>query len=248
MAATTQSTDTKHRRAAGIRKAKSSPEHRRKMSEITTNLWADPTFRQKHAGRVSWNKLTEDEKIKKRCPVCNKEFVVVPSHNTRVCCSRRCANKNRTGKIHVNWNPDSIKQSGYKKCIRGIFKNQHTFRSSYELAALVALDQGGCDVIVEPFYVWYEYNGKRRRYFPDMLVNDDTVVEIKPHKMVLHAQNVLKQQALIEYCDLHDLTYELWTERDLQLLTTEETLLLQESGIIVISRKDIKPCYQRKKQ
>lgn len=248
MAATKQSPDSARRRSEGIRKAKSSPEHRRKMSEIATALWADPTFRQKHAGRTSWNKLTEAEKIKKRCPVCNNEFVVVPAHRTRVCCSRPCANKHRTGKLHVNWNPNSIKHSGYKQCVRGIFKNQHTFRSSYELAVLVALDRRGCEVIVEPFYVWYEYNGKRRRYFPDMLVNNDTVVEIKPWRMVPQAQNVLKQQALIEYCDSHDLSYELWTERDIQLLTTEETLLLQESGIIVISKKDIKPCYQRKKQ
>lgn len=235
------------RRADGIRKAKSSPEHRKKMSDISTNLWADPDFRRKHANRVAWNKLSEDQKIEKHCPECGNTFMVVPAHKHRVCCSRLCANKHRTGKVHVNWNPNSIKQSGWKRCFRGVYKNRHTFRSSYELAALVQLDSQGCDVVVEPFFVWYEYGGKRRRYFPDLLVNGHTVIEVKPHNLVRTEQNTAKQNALTEFCDQHDLTYEVWTETDICLLSPTTIKQMQIDGTIINS-KDIKPCYQRKKQ
>lgn len=239
--------DIIQRRAEGIRKAKASPEHRKKMSEISTQLWADPKFRSKHANRVAWNKLPADQRIEKRCPECGSMFTVVPAHGSRVCCSRACANKRRTGKVHINWNPNSIKQSGWKRCVRGVYKNQSTFRSSYELAALVELDRRGCKVVVEPFFVWYEYGGKRRRYFPDLFVNEHTIIEVKPYNQVQTEQNKVKQQAIIEFCDQHDLTYEVWTEFDLRLLDLDTIKQMQDDGVI-INTKDIKPCYQRKKQ
>lgn len=233
MAATNITREVLQKRSEGIKKAKSSPDHRKKMSDITTELWKTPEFRAKHENRIPWNKLPQHSKVEKICPQCGDVFYVVPSHGNRKCCSKICADNFKTGKVHVNWNPDSMKHSGYKFAIRGWYKGTHHFRSSYELSFMVMMD-GKTDIVVEPFFVWYEYEGKRRRYYPDFLVGGNVVVEVKPKCFVGDTQNVLKQQALTEYCNAHGMSCEVWTEDDITLLSKDDITKMIVSGIVDI--------------
>ena len=106
MAATKITPEVVEKRRLGIIKAKSSPEHREKMSKISKKLWENKSFRDKHLNRVPWNKLDDKNKIEKSCLVCNTKFLVVPSHaTTRKCCSKKCANQYKRITPHINWNP-----------------------------------------------------------------------------------------------------------------------------------------------
>ena len=215
------------------------------MSKITTALWADPVYRDKQAGRSAWNKLDESKLLTKVCPECNNTFVVVPSHSSRKCRSRPCANKHRAGKPHVNWNPASLASSGYKTCKRGWFMRESlTFRSSYELAALIHWINQNNLVEAEPFYVWYEYNGKRHRYFPDYLINGTEVVEIKPTSKLNDPRNQAKFAAITEYCTTHNLTFTVLTEIELQFPSPEAIQELVNSGKLFFT-KGVTPCTQK---
>jgi hypothetical protein len=248
MAATKITKEVLEKRSQGIRKAKASPEHRKKMSEITKGLWRDPSYRAKQSNRKAWNKLPDSAKILKRCEECNIEFYVVPSRIARKYCSKKCTDVSKIGNPHLNWNPNSLNGSGYKQCLKGWYKDKrYTFRSSYELSALVQLLDDKREVEVEPFYVWYEYKGKPRRYFPDLLVDGNLVVEIKPAKFVDTEINLLKFVALEEWCKENNCITEIWTEKNIKILSKEEISELVKTNKVFLT-EGITPCNRKKKQ
>lgn len=237
-------------RGRRISEAKSSKEHRQKMSEITKQLWRTEEFRNKHQNRQPWNKLSEEQKIKKICPQCGAEFIVVPAHKNRKCCSKKCANQIRVGKVHINWNPNSKNGTGYSRTLRGKYFTHDRvllFRSSYELSVIHEYVLNNNDVQTEPFFIWYEHDNKKRRYFPDLLIDNKLLIEIKPEKLLNLPLNVAKQQAAIEYCDIHNYEYLLLTEPNITMLTGEDIKQMTEDKIIELTMS-IKPCYQKKKQ
>lgn len=248
MAATKITKEVLEKRSRGIRKAKASPEHRKKMSEITKGLWRDPLYREKQSNKQPWNKLPDSKKILKKCEECNIEFYVVPSRITRKYCSKKCTDVSKIGKPHLNWNPDSLKGTGYKQCLKGWYKEkQYTFRSSYELSVLVQLLDDEREVEVEPFYIWYEYKGNQRRYFPDLLIDGNLVVEIKPEKLVDTEINLLKRLALEEWCKENNFITEIWTERNIKILLKEEIDKLVKANKVFLT-EGVTPCNQKKKQ
>ncbi len=248
MAATKITKEVLEKRSRGIRKAKASSEHRKKMSEITKNLWQDPTYREKQANKQAWNKMSNNDKILKICKECNIEFYVVPSRLARKYCSRNCADTHRTGRPHVNWNPNSLNGTGYKQCLTGWYlEERYTFRSSYELSVIVKLLDEGRRIEVEPFYVWYEYDGKMRRYFPDLLVDRNLVIEIKPEKLVNYEINLLKHKALEEWCKENKYVSEIWTERNIELLSKDQISKLVETNMVFL-KEGITPCNRKKKR
>jgi len=74
-------------------------------------------------------------KLRKVCSICNIEFFVQPSRKNRKFCSKKCRVLERTGKAHLNWNPNSMLKSG--RGISGTYKNI-LFRSSFELSFVVS--------------------------------------------------------------------------------------------------------------
>lgn len=248
MAATNITKEVLEKRSQGIRKAKASPEHRKKMSGISKNLWQDPTYREKQANRQAWNKLPDSKKILKTCEECKMEFYVVPSRNNQKYCSKKCTDVNRTGRPHVNWNPNSLNGTGYKQCLTGWYmEERYTFRSSYELSAIIKLLGEGKRIEVEPFYVWYKYRGKMHRYFPDLLVDGNLIIEIKPEKLVNCEINILKRTALEEWCKENGHVSEVWTEKDIELLSKKQISKLVEANMVFLN-EGVAPCNRKKKQ
>ena len=60
-------------------------------------------------GMITWNKMKDEDKIKKNCLECGKEMLVLPCKiNTKKYCSRECNIKYRKGKPMENCNPNSF--------------------------------------------------------------------------------------------------------------------------------------------
>lgn len=96
------------------------------------------------------------------------------------------------------------------------------YRSSYELAAYKLLD-ADANVItffVEPFGIPYSLNNNKHTYYPDLLIkyiDKELLVEIKPANRVNEAINIEKFSAAIKYCSASDMSFEVWTETELQI-------------------------------
>lgn len=64
-------------------------------------------------------------------------------------------------------------------------------------------------------------NGEAKNYFPDFLINDKYLIEIKPKKLFKSAQVIQKKTAAEEYCKRNKLIYKLISPRiltDLELI------------------------------
>jgi len=226
------------KRSEGIKKAKSSKEHRQMMSDITKRLWQTEDFRRKNSGRVPWNKIPNEQRIEKFCGQCNDVMYVVPSRKNKKFCSKRCSDEYKTGRIHTNWNSNSLKNSGYNSCLSGWYKHEEfSFRSSYELSAMVELLNENKTFKVEPFYIWYEYNGILCRYFPDLLIEDELVVEVKPLKQMEDEINILKFEAARVWCEEHGYIFEIWNEQDIKLLSNDEINKLVNIGDVNLTNE-----------
>lgn len=144
--------------------------------------------------RSNNKKMTDNQKITVTCLECEKKLLHVPSvAKTRKFCSRQCACRYRTGRPHLNFNPGSIhKRSGSGVCgeYRGI-----RFRSTYELSFLVRASELRHSIVAEPVRIrMSDFLSKRERegfgvhefqvYIPDYLVNNKSLVEIKPEYMI----------------------------------------------------------------
>lgn len=93
---------------------------------------------------------------------------------------------------------------------KGWYK-EHYFRSLRELMYMIQLDEQnivwstGEKISIE----YVDWQGTDRTYRPDFIVNNDTVVEIKPTKLFKSPQVQTKLKALIEYAATNSLKYEL---------------------------------------
>jgi rubredoxin len=102
-------------------------------------------------------------------------------------------------------------------------KKMH-FRSGYERDVYECLDKLG-DVLryeVEPFSVPYFYKGKKKQYFPDLLVEFSSgaieIWEIKPSNQTVLEQNKAKWEAAKYYCKLRGWVFEPITEQRISQL------------------------------
>lgn len=101
------------------------------------------------------------------------------------------------------------------------------YRSSWELAYMIYLDSLASvrEYHYEPFKLPYVSNvksGKLRNYTPDILVTfqsgDKELIEIKPEKRLKQAIVKKKLAAAAEWCQRHQVTLKVITERELKLL------------------------------
>lgn len=74
-------------------------------------------------------------------------------------------------------------------------------------------------VVVQPFKLTYQCDGRERTYFPDILISGDfgrTVIEVKAKRELLKPENIKRfpmiQTALVE----KGYQFEIWTEEDIR--------------------------------
>jgi hypothetical protein len=112
------------------------------------------------------------------------------------------------------------------------FKNNKNmfYASSFELKAMKMFDINP-DIMKWDrcnFYIPYTFNGEQHKYFPDFILDDDHIVEVKPAKASDWQPTwKFKLQALKDYCNLRRWTYGVWTEFDL----FEDPLLTDTNNI-----------------
>lgn len=124
-----------------------------------------------------------------------------------------------------------LQNGGINPCLRyskrGTFysqKNQKEIRyeSSYELQAYQILEQ---DERIKnydrcKFPIDYTFNGGLHKYIPDIdvIYTDNTreILEIKPEQLLKDSVNMAKFIGAKEYCDKNNLTYSVWTEKNLE--------------------------------
>lgn len=102
-------------------------------------------------------------------------------------------------------------------------KKMH-YRSGYEKEVYECLEklQDVTKYDVEPFSVTYYFKGKKKQYFPDLLVefNDGNVEiwEIKPSNQTVLEQNQAKWNAAKHYCQLRGWHFDVYTETRIEQL------------------------------
>jgi len=74
-----------------------------------------------------------------------------------------------------------------------------------------------------------DYLGNQRNYFPDFILNDKYLVEIKPARLKNTPSVIAKQQAAIFYCSLNNMIYKLITPI---ILKQDKVLTLYNEGKI----------------
>ena len=106
------------------------------------------------------------------------------------------------------------------------------FASILELSFMIHCDKTGIKFEAisnkKKFKVQYEFLGSKRNYFPDFLINEDTIIEVKPKHLVDSQQNAAKIQAARN----HFSKFEVRTEEDFQKLKTSDIIELYKSGSI----------------
>ena len=75
---------------------------------------------------------------------------------------------------------------------------------------------------------YIDYNGDKRNYFPDFILNNKYMVEIKPKKLQNTPINKIKKKYAIEFCEKNNLKYKLLSP--IKNLSYDEIKLLVESG------------------
>lgn len=110
------------------------------------------------------------------------------------------------------------------------------FRSLRELSYAVGLDKNNlswqsAEHIKIPYKDW---KGKDRTYHPDFLINEKTIVEIKPTKLKNSPSVVCKKIAAEQFCSKKGYNYELI---DPSVLKIEDLVKLKETGLIKFTDK-----------
>lgn len=72
----------------------------------------------------------------------------------------------------------------------------------------------------QPVEIEYKYKGKKRRYYPDFLVNlttgEDFLVEVKPRSKLEDEEVILKAEVGKMYCREEGMTYKIVIEEDIR--------------------------------
>lgn len=125
------------------------------------------------------------------------------------------------------------------------------FRSLRELTyVLKVLEPSGkpwksIDGVVKYRIPYIDPEGKQRNYYPDFLVNEDTIVEIKPTKLQETPWNVLKFEAARNWCESQGLSYKVV---DVNNLSGEEFDKLFFDKTITLMEKWYKKFYVYKNE
>lgn len=149
------------------------------------------------------------EKIKtgkvKKCEYCGVSYMSLHKTNSKYC-SEECMIKGRKDKLSINarnrnfggYNPNSI-----KKHKQGNYKGIHC-DSSWELAFVIYCLDHNIPIKRYKGYRLYIINGKTKKYYPDFIINNNEVIEIKGF-MSEHDKMKMEQHKDIKFLFLSDL-------------------------------------------
>lgn len=123
--------------------------------------------------------ITESfKKITKTCPVCKKEFKVFLS-SKRIYCSKDCYNGDKKAEFRKKAPGGYRKGSGV--CKGGWYKG-YWCDSSYELAWIIYNLDHNIKFTRNLEAFDYEFENKKRKYYPDFILEDGSYIEIKGYK------------------------------------------------------------------
>lgn len=106
---------------------------------------------------------------------------------------------------------------------------------SYMISVIEAKNHKWRSAEVKEFDIPYiNYDGISRTYRPDFILNEKTLVEIKPKRLMETPSNVLKKEAAIQFCSDNGLEYRVV---DVKILETDMLIKLFEDGIIQFNKK-----------
>jgi hypothetical protein len=78
---------------------------------------------------------------------------------------------------------------------------------------------------------YVNFDGKQRTYRPDFIIENKTLIEIKPKRLMKSPENILKKKAAIKYCNKKGLNYKMI---DIKQISFNKTISLYKSGDIVL--------------
>ncbi len=106
---------------------------------------------------------------------------------------------------------------------KGIFRDRlgksHHFDSLLERRRMVTLDMNGLRFVREGVRIPYEFDGKKRTYYPDLLIYDRwgkliRIEELKPTIRTGDPINIAKWQAARKWCDARGIEFRVVNEGD----------------------------------
>lgn len=193
------------------------PFYGKKHSKKTRKLMSDnhADFTGENNPLIKW--LNESEKNKEEYSRIMKETWKNPENYKSL--SERNSKAVETAMLNGNFNP-------YSNCLHGWFQSKKFstkfyYQSSYELKFLEFCEKSPNITFLEKskFIIPYvDKDGKKRKYFPDFLVNKNILVEIKPRSMLEYNNNENKIKSATEYCLKKGLEYKVLMEKQLDNL------------------------------
>ena len=122
----------------------------------------------------------------------------------------------------------------------GWYKNFY-FRSLLELSFLIREQRElkSAESIKIPYI---DFDGTARTYHPDFIC-ENTLIEIKPKKLLGTATNKLKFEAGKKFCENNDFQFKILTEDDIEKLSDEEIQQLYDSHLIKFIEIEPENCH-----
>lgn len=206
--------DERKEKYSEMNSGKGNPFYGKKHSKKTKGLMSDnhADFTGENNPLVKW--LNKDEKNREEYSRIMKEAWDDPEKYTMLC--RRNSQNVEKAILNGNLNP-------YSNCLHGWFESKKFatkfyYQSSYEFAFLQFCENSDkvCFLQKVNFSIPYKDDeGKDHKYFPDFVVNENVVVEIKPKSMLDYNHNRNKIEFAKKYCSENGLKYKLLMEEEL---------------------------------
>lgn len=121
--------------------------------------------------------------------------------------------------------------NGWSGWYNGVF-----FRSRLELSCMVMYDNNNIKYQTmenRKYAIPYtNQEGVERRYYPDLLLDDGTVIEVKPKKLLEIKTNISKFKRAKE---IYGNKFKIMTEEDITVLTTEQIKELRENKQLIFT-------------
>ena len=152
--------------------------------------------------------------------------------------TRKKQSANSSGKNNGMYGKPSPQGSG--NGWSGWYKNWY-FRSLLELSYVVLVLErfnivwSGAETIKIKYV---DFNNVERNYFPDFLLNNKYVIEIKPKRLFNSIQVIYKKNAAIKYCNDNNLIYKIISPQILKISEIRKKYLCGD--IIFIDKYDKK--------
>ncbi len=150
--------------------------------------------------------------------------------------------KKYKGKNNPMFGKPTPKKAGNGVC--GWYKRWF-FRSLHELSFMInyieknQLSWSGAENVCYSI-PYINYDGGERTYYADFILNGNMMIEVKPYKLINTPAVLLKKAAGERFCREHNMTYQIFSEKDFEKLTDKQVkTLFNEEKIKLVKNKHI---------